>query len=204
MASAGSGTAVVAPFGSSMGGTSKIKTGSYVKSTGISVILGAANGKYTDNGKLTIGPFMEMGKNWYSTYNDFGNGEERGDGDSKYIGAGLLARYDFGSTMASRPYIEGSARLGRNYNRYENTHMSDGNGNRAKYDMNTNYFGIHVGAGYEFKIYNQALDIYAKYLYNNLAGNEIEIMHIPYEFKAVESVSHFLKSNYFLLKIKLL
>lgn len=62
---------------------------------------------------------MEMGKNWYSTYNDFGKGEERGDGDSKYIGAGLLARYDFGSTMASRPYIEGSARLGRNYNRYK-------------------------------------------------------------------------------------
>lgn len=89
--------------------------------------------------------------------------------------------------MASRPYIEGSARLGRNYNRYENTHMNDGNGNHAKYDMNTNYFGIHVGAGYEFKIYNQALDIYAKYLYNNLAGDEIEIMNTPYEFKAVES-----------------
>ncbi|WP_180383414.1 autotransporter outer membrane beta-barrel domain-containing protein [Campylobacter devanensis] len=185
----GSGTAVVAPFGSSMGGTSKIKTGSYVKSTGISVILGAANGKYTDNGKLTIGPFMEMGKNWYSTYNDFGDGkgEVRGDGDSKYIGAGLLARYDFGSTMASRPYIEGSARLGRNYNRYENTNVSYGNGNHVKYDMSTNYFGIHVGAGYEFKIYNQALDIYAKYLYNNLAGDEIEIMNTPYEFKAVES-----------------
>lgn len=142
-----------------MGGTSKIKTGSYVKTTDISVILDAANGKYTDNGKLTIGPFMEIGKNWYSTYNDFGegNGEVRGDGDRKYIGAGLLARYDFGSTMASRPYIEGSARLGRNYNRYENTHMNDGNGNHAKYDMSTNYFGIHVGAGYEFKIYNQAL-----------------------------------------------
>ncbi|SUX02035.1 Uncharacterised protein [Campylobacter devanensis] len=53
--------------------------------------------------------------------------------------------------------------------------------------MDTNYFGIHVGAGYEFKIYNQALDIYAKYRYNNLAGNEVEIMYIPYEFKAVES-----------------
>ncbi|WP_236864088.1 autotransporter outer membrane beta-barrel domain-containing protein [Campylobacter devanensis] len=111
-----------------------------------------------------------------------------GDGDSRYIGAGLLARYDFGSTMASRPYIDGSARLGKNYNRYENTHMINrSTGEHAKYDMNTNYFGIHVGAGYEFKIYNQALDIYAKYLYNNLAGDEIEIMHIPYVFEAVES-----------------
>lgn len=35
--------------------------------------------------------------------------------------------------------------------------MNDGNRNHAKYDMSTNYFGIHVGAGYEFKIYNQAL-----------------------------------------------
>ncbi|WP_272888206.1 MULTISPECIES: hypothetical protein [Campylobacter] len=41
------------------------------------MILGAANGKYTDSGKLAIGPFMEMGKNWYSTYNDFGEGEEK-------------------------------------------------------------------------------------------------------------------------------
>ena len=188
MASAGAGTTVSAPFGSSMGGTSKIETGSYVKTTGISAIIGAANGKYTDNGKLTIGPFMEIGKSWYSTYNDFGNGEVRGDGDSKYIGAGLLARYDFGSTMASRPYIEGSARLGRNYNRYENTHMVDlSTGKHAKYDMNTNYFGVHVGAGYEFKIYNHSLDIYAKYLYNNLAGDEIDIMDIQYDFKAVES-----------------
>lgn len=84
---------------------------------------------------------------------------------------GILARYDFGSTMASRPYIDGSARLGKNYNRYENTHMINrSTGEHAKYDMSTNYFGIHVGAGYEFKIYNQALDIYAKYLYNNLDG----------------------------------
>lgn len=96
--------------------------------------------------------------------------KRRGDGDSKYIGAGLLARYDFGSTTASRPYIEGSAKLGRNYNRYKNTNVADGYGNYAKYNMNTNYFGIHVGAGYEFRRYNQALDIYAKYPYNNLDG----------------------------------
>ncbi|WP_180379524.1 hypothetical protein, partial [Campylobacter lanienae] len=32
MANAGAGTAVVAPFGSSMGGSSKIKTGSYIRS----------------------------------------------------------------------------------------------------------------------------------------------------------------------------
>ena len=89
--------------------------------------------------------------------------------------------------MASRPYIESSARFGKNYNKYENTHMTDGNGNHAKYDMDTNYFGVHVGGGYEFKIYNHALDLCAKYLYNNLAGDKIDIMNLPYEFKAVES-----------------
>ncbi|WP_170000623.1 autotransporter outer membrane beta-barrel domain-containing protein, partial [Campylobacter sp. RM9328] len=187
MATAGAGTAVVAPFGSSMGGSSKIKTGSYVRSTGISLIVGAAAGKYTDDGKLTIGPFIEMGKNWYSTYNDFGNGEIRGDGDSRYIGAGLLARYDFGSIISSRPYVEASFRYGRNYNRYENIHMNDGFGNHAKYHMNTNYIGYHLGAGYEFRKDDKAIELYAKYLYTRLAGDEIEIMHIPYVFEAVES-----------------
>uniref|UniRef100_UPI00112FD065 beta strand repeat-containing protein n=1 Tax=Campylobacter lanienae TaxID=75658 RepID=UPI00112FD065 len=187
MATAGAGTAVVAPFGSSMGGSSKIKTGSYVRSTGISLIVGAAAGKYTDDGKLTIGPFIEMGKNWYSTYNDFGNGEIRGDGDSRYIGAGLLARYDFGSILSSRPYVEASFRYGRNYNRYENIHMNDGFGNHAKYHMNTNYIGYHLGAGYEFRKDDKAIELYAKYLYTRLAGDEIEIMHIPYVFEAVES-----------------
>ncbi|WP_096027498.1 autotransporter domain-containing protein [Campylobacter lanienae] len=187
MANAGAGTAVVAPFGSSMGGSSKIKTGSYVRSTGISLIVGAAAGKYTDDGKLTIGPFIEMGKNWYSTYNDFGNGEIRGDGDSRYIGAGLLARYDFGSILSSRPYVEASFRYGRNYNRYENIHMNDGFGNHAKYHMNTNYIGYHLGAGYEFRKDDKAIELYAKYLYTRLAGDEIEIMHIPYVFEAVES-----------------
>nr|WP_272887904.1 autotransporter outer membrane beta-barrel domain-containing protein [Campylobacter sp. P0109] len=111
-----------------------------------------------------------------------------GDGDSKYIGAGLLARYDFGSTTASRPYIEVSARLGRNYNRYENIHMVDlSTGNHAKYDMNTNYFGVHMSAGYEFKRYNHTVDLYAKYLYNNLAGDKIDILDLPHDFKAVES-----------------
>ncbi|MDY5519832.1 autotransporter outer membrane beta-barrel domain-containing protein, partial [Campylobacter lanienae] len=188
VASARSGASVIAPFASSTGGTSKIKTGSYVKTTGISVILGAANGRYTDNGKLTVGPFIEMGKNSYSTHNDFGDGkgEVRGDGDSKYIGAGLLARYDFGSTTASRPYIEGSARFGKNYNKYENTNITS-NGKHAKYDMNTNYFGVHMGGGYEFRRDNQALDLYTKYLYNNLAGDKIDIMDMPYDFKAVES-----------------
>ncbi|WP_180381709.1 beta strand repeat-containing protein, partial [Campylobacter lanienae] len=184
MANAGAGTAVVAPFGSSMGGSSKIKTGSYVRSTGISLIVGAAAGKYTDDGKLTIGPFIEMGKNWYSTYNDFGNGEIRGDGDSRYIGAGLLARYDFGSIISSRPYVEASFRYGRNYNRYENIHMNDGFGNHAKYHMNTNYIGYHLGAGYEFRKDDKAIELYAKYLYTRLAGDEIEIMHIPYVFEA--------------------
>ncbi|WP_096030625.1 autotransporter domain-containing protein [Campylobacter lanienae] len=187
MATAGAGTAVVAPFGSSMGGSSKIKTGSYVRSTGISLIVGAAAGKYTDDGKLTIGPFIEMGKNWYSTYNDFGNGEIRGDGDSRYIGAGILARYDFGSILSSRPYVEASFRYGRNYNRYENIHMNDGFGNHAKYHMNTNYIGYHLGAGYEFRKDDKAIELYAKYLYTRLAGDEIEIMHIPYVFEAVES-----------------
>ncbi|TWO30770.1 autotransporter domain-containing protein, partial [Campylobacter lanienae] len=187
MANAGAGTAVVAPFGSSMGGSSKIKTGSYVRSTGISLIVGAAAGKYTDDGKLTIGPFIEMGKNWYSTYNDFGNGEIRGDGDSRYIGAGILARYDFGSIISSRPYVEASFRYGRNYNRYENIHMNDGFGNHAKYHMNTNYIGYHLGAGYEFRKDDKAIELYAKYLYTRLAGDEIEIMHIPYVFEAVES-----------------
>ncbi|WP_141081947.1 hypothetical protein, partial [Campylobacter lanienae] len=187
MANAGAGTAVVAPFGSSMGGSSKIKTGSYVRSTGISLIVGAAKGQYTDDGKLTIGPFIEMGKNWYSTYNDFGNGEIRGDGDSRYIGAGLLARYDFGSILSSRPYVEASFRYGRNYNRYENIHMNDGFGNHAKYHMNTNYIGYHLGAGYEFRKDDKAIELYAKYLYTRLAGDEIEIMHIPYVFEAVES-----------------
>ncbi|ARQ98149.1 autotransporter domain protein [Campylobacter lanienae NCTC 13004] len=187
MATAGAGTAVVAPFGSSMGGSSKIKTGSYVRSTGISLIVGAAAGKYTDDGKLTIGPFIEMGKNWYSTYNDFGNGEIRGDGDSRYIGAGLLARYDFGSILSSRPYVEASFRYGRNYNRYENIYMNDGFGNHAKYHMNTNYIGYHLGAGYEFRKDDKAIELYAKYLYTRLAGDEIEIMHIPYVFEAVES-----------------
>lgn len=37
------------------------------------------------------------------------------DGDSRYIDAGILARYDFGSIISFRPYVEASFRYGRNY-----------------------------------------------------------------------------------------
>lgn len=36
------------------------------------------------------------------------------DGDSRYIDAGILARYDFGSII-SRPYVKASFRYDRNY-----------------------------------------------------------------------------------------
>ncbi|MEX5285401.1 autotransporter outer membrane beta-barrel domain-containing protein [Selenomonas sputigena] len=153
-ASSGAATdyaAWVAQSGTSM----KVKTGSYADVRGYNLNVGFARKIAQKDGTLLFGPFVEYGRGNYDSYLDDGT---HGDGKTRYIGAGLLARKD----GQDGTYFEGSIRAGRM--------KSDYTGNIAgvdtSYDISHPYYGFHLGLGRVTKLKGGAsVDTYLKYFY---------------------------------------
>ena len=153
-ASSGAATdyaAWVAQSGTSM----KVKTGSYADVRGYNLNVGFARKIAQKDGTLLFGPFVEYGRGNYDSYLDDGT---HGDGKTRYIGAGLLARKD----GQDGTYFEGSIRAGRM--------KSDYTGNIAgvdtSYDVSHPYYGFHLGLGRVTKLKGgSSVDTYLKYFY---------------------------------------
>ena len=149
-------------FGAVGGGHFRHKTGSHVDVDGVSMLAGMAWRNNGPCGSLLLGAFFEAGYADYDTHNAFASGSVRGDGDSRYYGGGVLARYDWQSEL----YAEASGRVGGVKNKFHSD-LTDALGNRARYDINSPYFGAHVGMGYKWQLSQKAvLDLSAKYLWS--------------------------------------
>ena len=170
----------VKTFAAVYGNNSEYETGSHVNVNGWSGIVGV--GKTNANG-LTVGAFFENGDGNYSTHNVVGGEYIRGDGEAVYNGGGFLLRKD----NASGVYTEASLRAGNLKNELRGAvrgaYGLDG------YDVNTTYYGAHVGIG---KIIprgadGDSLDVYGKFLYTHHDGETFDIQGEQVEFDSVNS-----------------
>lgn len=176
-ASTDSGAPGLAGFGGVSAGSVRYNTGSHVDMNSVSLLAGLAHGFDLAPGKLTAGAFFEWGNGSYDTYNSFANSASvRGDGDTWYLGGGLLARLDFADTGPGHFYTETSGRMGKAHNEYDNSDMKDSQGRNAHYDSSSLYYGLHAGGGYIWNILEEAsLDLYAKYFWTRQEGDSVTL-----------------------------
>ncbi len=167
-------------FAAVYGNASEYATGSHVKVNGWSGIVGV--GKTNDNG-LTIGAFFENGDGNYRTYNVNAGTFMRGDGEAVYNGGGLLVRKD----NANGVYTEASLRAGNLKNELKNAVM--GKAGLDGYDVDTFYYGAHVGIGKVIPRGNEgdSIDVYGKFMYTHHDGETFNIQGDAYKFDSVDS-----------------
>ncbi len=167
-------------FAAVYGNHSEYETGSHVNVNGWSGIVGI--GKTNANG-LTVGAFFENGEGNYSTHNIFTADYIRGDGEACYNGGGLLVRKD----NANGVYAEASLRAGNLQNELRNAVR---NGSELTgYDIDTFYYGAHVGVGKVIArgIDGDSIDVYGKFIYTHHDGETFDIGGTATKFDSVES-----------------
>ncbi len=155
-------------FGIASGIRGKYRTGSHIDTKDTSLIAGLLRGVQFDAANLTLGVFFEAGRSRYDTHNDVTEGGH-GRGTVHYTGGGALVRLDGHNGL----YAEASVRAGEARNQFDSG-LVDGLGRTSSYNVHANYFGFHVGAGYEWQL-NDKLggEVYTKYLFTRLDGNDV-------------------------------
>ncbi|MDR1035785.1 MAG: hypothetical protein LBT40_04235 [Deltaproteobacteria bacterium] len=165
-------------------GDSRYDTGSHVDVKGLSLILGGAYGADVSFGRFTFGAFFEFGDGTYDTYNDFaGYGRVRGAGDTEYVGGGILARADFAKSESGTTYVEASGRAGR----VSVDFMSDNLPSTHRYDLDSTYYGFHMGLGREFYFGSSSLDLYGKWLFTRQGDSDVIVSGRHVHFDDVSS-----------------
>ena len=167
-------------FAAVYGNASEYATGSHVKVNGWSGIVGV--GKTNDNG-LTVGAFFENGEGNYRTYNTVDNDFMRGDGEANYNGGGFLVRKDNPNGV----YTEASLRAGNLQNELRKA-VRDSEG-LAGYDVDTFYYGAHVGVGKIIPRGNEgdSIDVYGKFIYTHHDSESFDIDGSDFHFDSVDS-----------------
>ena len=165
-------------FAAVYGNKSSFSTGSHVKVNGWSTIVGA--GKKLDNG-VSYGAFFENGIGNYRTFNNINGDIMRGDGEATYNGGGLIIRKDNDNGL----YAEASVRLGNLQNELEGAVR--GSQGLTDYDIDTFYYGAHVGVGKIIPKGKDSLDIYGKFMYTHHDGETFDIDGDTFNFDSVDS-----------------
>ncbi len=175
MQASGDGTGSFVSLGSS---DIRYETGSHVDVRGINALAGVSNNR----DDFIYGAFVEAGFGQYDSYNSFGSaGVAKGNGDSKYYGAGVMLHGE----LADKFYAEASARIGKNKTDYSS---GDFNG-VAKFDISRTYYGAHVGLGRLFDATDRSkIDLYAKAFYLRLGGKSVQVRGDALSFDAVNSL----------------
>ena len=160
------------------GGSIRQETGSHVNAHTWNAILAVGHKNEKKLSTTEYGAFFEYGRGNYSTF----NGDERGDGSTRYTGGGILGKWQKNNGF----YVEGSLRMGSIHDDASNL-LRDKDRNPYGYNTNATYWGAHVGVGKEIKLNKtDNLDLYAKYFYNRRGSVSFEAGG-HYDLDAVES-----------------
>jgi len=179
---AGNGN-TMAPFAAIGGANSRIKSGSHVDLKAWNINLGFAKEIANRSGKLLIGPVVEYGRGSYDSYLDNGL---HGDGKSSFMGVGVIAK----QTNHNDFYYEGSLRGGR----IKNDYASDSG---SSYDMKSNYYAAHLGAGKVLQLKNNDnVDVYGKLFYTHQNGTDTTLAGYRLSLDAVDSFRTKLGARY--------
>jgi len=172
------GTDGMATYANMGGGSMNVETGSHVKTHTWNAILALGHKNEKKLSTTEYGAFFEYGTGNYSTF----NGDERGDGSTRYTGGGILGKWQKNNGF----YVEGSLRAGSIHDDANNV-LRDANGNPYSYTTDATYWGAHIGVGREIKLNKTAvLDLYAKYFYNHRGSVSFDAGG-HYDLGAVES-----------------
>lgn len=145
-------------FGAITGGYVRYETGSHVDLTSVNGVVGLAKNFKLNNGNFTTSLFMDLG----TGSSDVSVDSSSADGDNKYIGGGLAARYALNNGL----YFDASLRLGQSSTEFEGRYAGQDN---VTYDTDSMYWGAHAGAGFIYGLNdNLKLDSYVRYTYSYL------------------------------------
>lgn len=173
----------ISTFAAVSGNSSKYKTGSYAEVNGWNNIIGVANTRETDSGKIHCGAFFENGSGNYNTFNEFDGTAFRGDGNVVYNGGGVLLRLD----RTNGFYTEAALRAGNVKNEADKC-LADALGNTYGYKTENAYYGGHIGIGKIFQLDNgKAWDLYGKYFHMHHEGDSVTINNDRFDFDSVDS-----------------
>ena len=177
---------VYVPFAATGANSMRYHTGSYVDSHGWNATLGFARALVRGNRTLTVGPLVEYGRSRYDSYLDDGI---HGSGNTRYFGAGIMARED----LTNGVYYEGSLRAGRIHSDYDGLLHAGGDSTAAllstHYAVDSTYYAMHLGLGRVQKLSrDNSLDVYAKYFFSHegCASSQLSTGE-TYDFDSVNS-----------------
>jgi outer membrane autotransporter protein len=174
LASGGPG---LAGFAAASYGSLRYETGSHVDVKGYNIVAGLSFARAIGSSTVTFGAFAEYGKGDFDTHNSFpGSADVNGDGDTEYVGGGILVRADLGDTGTGHPYVELSARAGQVRTEYSSRDLVSLSGVVASYNSRAPYYGVHLGAGYIWDLTGSfKLDAYAKWLWTRQGGDSVRL-----------------------------
>jgi outer membrane autotransporter protein len=179
----------IGAFAAGGGGKTKYETGSHIDITSQTLLAGIGLGNDTNLGRLSVGGFFEAGWGNYTTKNDFANlPGVRGKGETSYYGGGAVARLDTDAGL----YLEGSGRMGRLGNSFNPKDMQLANGEAARIETGTLYYGAHGGVGVAFAIPGigkwASLDLSARGLWTRMAADSPTIDGARLQLEEAESL----------------
>lgn len=158
-------------FASIDGVQSNYSTDGHIDVHGFTAAAGLANSVLVNGNPLLLNLFVETGKGDYTEEMSYLNIDRRFSGDVKYYGAGISARIK----NTAGWYAEGSLRAGKTETEVSRG-LIDGNGIAHGYDLSSNYFGVHVGAGRIIDVgENMKADLFMKYFYTYLPSDSTDI-----------------------------
>ncbi|MDR0378672.1 MAG: autotransporter-associated beta strand repeat-containing protein [Candidatus Accumulibacter sp.] len=166
------GGATGASFGTIGGSSLKLKTGSHVDVSGVTLVAGLAA---RVGPGATVGGFIEYGDGDYDSHNSFPRGGKiKGSGNTDYFGVGVLGRFDLAKTADGQPYLEGSLRMGRSNNDFKAP--LGVTGGDVKFDSRSNYYGLSLGGGHEWKLgADTTVDLYGRYIWTHMDGDSVTL-----------------------------
>ena len=158
-------------FASIDGVQSNYSTDGHIDVHGFTAAAGWANSLMLNGNPLLLNLFVETGNGDYTEEMSYLNIDRRFSGEVKYYGAGISARIK----NTAGWYAEGSLRGGKTETQISRG-LVDGNGVAHGYDLSSNYFGVHVGAGRIIDVgENMKADFFMKYFYTYLPSDSTDI-----------------------------
>ncbi|MDR1994802.1 autotransporter outer membrane beta-barrel domain-containing protein [Azonexus sp.] len=182
------GTSNVRSFVLGEAASTRYDTGSHVDVDGGSIMAGVSWTNAISSGTMMLGGFFEAGWGSYDTFNGFSSAPSvKGSGDTKYYGVGIFGRHDFNSNGPGNAYTEGSLRIGHVDTDFDTADL--GGSGKVKYDSGSTYYGLHLGAGYLWKVRDNAtVDLSAKYMWTRMGSDSVTLnTGDPVKFKAAGS-----------------
>jgi hypothetical protein len=146
-------------------------------------MLGLAKKLCFDANRLTLGGFLEFGFGSYDSCDDFSN---IGSGRTKYIGVGVLQRFEFAETDDGHFYVEGSERIGEVKMHFKGADLPDIGEGVVSFDSGTLYCGLHLGGGYVANLNEETeANGYCRCLWTRQNGDNIPLRGRSVDFSDV-------------------